>query len=472
MLKNAFAHGRKAGVSTLPPGARRKIREFFFAFFPASARKRMRRAEARRTQCDINRLSAHSRRAHDGTALPVFATIVTAMALAWAGCSGKPAATPTPVVAVQVAMVQRKTMERMITTDALLYPLNQATIVPKISAPVREFYVSRSSRVHQGQLLAVLENKDLSALVVESQGAYDQAKAAYATSTEITLPAQIQAAELTVNATKQAMEANRAVYQSRLKLYKAGAMARNLMNQSLVTYIQARNQYQIAESNLKALQSIGKEQQLKSAQAALASAQGKYLAAKAQLKYSRIRSPIAGVVTSSPLYPGEMASAGTPLITVMNVSRVVARAHIAPHQAAWLRPGDPATISLGSGQDAVRGKVTVVSPALDPSSTTVQVWIEAPNPDLRLKPGATIQVNMVAQTIHHALAVPAAAVLTDSGGNTSVMVVGPDSIARQTAVKIGIREGRNVQILSGLESGERVVTEGAYGLPDGTKVKY
>ncbi|MGH9582599.1 MAG: biotin/lipoyl-binding protein, partial [Bryobacteraceae bacterium] len=142
------------------------------------------------------------------------------------------------MVTVQVAPVQRKTIERMITASALLYPVNQATIVPKISAPIRKFYVNRGSHVKAGQLLAVLDNKDLSAAVVENRGAYEQAQATYATSTKVTLPAQIQAAQLSVKATRQAMEADRSVYQSRLKLFKAGAIARNLMNQSHVAYIQ------------------------------------------------------------------------------------------------------------------------------------------------------------------------------------------------------------------------------------------
>lgn len=393
------------------------------------------------------------------------------MAVAWSGCSGPGAAQPEPVVTVQLAAVSRKTIQQIITANALLYPLDQATIVPKISAPIRKFYVQRGSRVHQGELVAVLDNKDLSAAVVENKGAYDQAQASYTTSVDVNLPAAMQSAQLNVKATKQAMDAAGLVYHSRLKLYKAGAIARNLMDQSHVAYIQARNQYEIALANLKALEAVGKQQQIKAAEGQLASAKGRYLAAQAQYDYSEIRSPIDGVVTDRPLYEGEMASAGTPLMTIMNISHVVARAHISPQQASLLRVGDAARIVLGQNQDSVPGKVSVVSPALDPSSTTVQVWVDAANPGDRLKPGATVQLQMVAQTVENALAVPAAAVLTASDGTTSIMMVESDGRAHQTTVKTGIRQGDEIQILSGLQAGQRVVTEGAYGLPDGTKVK-
>lgn len=390
--------------------------------------------------------------------------------LACTGCSSKETTPPEPVASVKVATVERKTIQRVVTADAVLYPIDQATIVPKISAPIRKFYVVRGSHVRAGELLAVLDNKELSAAVVESQGAYDQAQATYATSTQVTLPAQIQTAQLNVQATRQAMHATELVYQSRLKLYKAGAIARNLMDQSRVTYIQARNQYKIASANLKAVEAVGKKQQLKAAEGQLTSARGKYLAAQAQYSYSEIRSPIDGVVTERPLYAGEMASAGSPLVVVMNISTVVARAHIAPQQAAEVQAGDPASIAVG--QATIQGKISMVSPALDPGSQTVEVWVQAPNPGGRLKPGAAARVRMVTETFPNALVIPASAVLTAPEGSTSVMVVGPDRRARETNVKTGIREGDEVQILSGLEASQRVVTEGAYGLPDGSKVKF
>lgn len=394
-----------------------------------------------------------------------------ALALASTGCS-KEAPSPEPVVNVQVATVQKGAIQQIVTADAVLYPLDQATLVPKISAPVRKFYVNRGSRVHAGELLATLDNKDLHAVVVENQGAYDQAQAQYDASTKVNLPAQIQAATLDAQNTQHAMEAAESVYKSRQELYKAGAIARNLLDQSQVAYVQARSQYEIAKANLQSLQAVGKDQQLKSAQGQLKSAEGRYMAAQAQYSYSEIRSPIDGVVTDRPLYEGEMASAGTPLITVMNTSRIVARAHLSPQDAAGLQLGDAAQISLDNGKQMVQGKVSVVSPALDPNSTTVQVWVEAPNPDGRMKPGATAQIRAVAKTIPNALEIPSAAIVTDSDGKTSVMVVGPHNHAHQVRVTEGIQQDGKVQILSGLQQGQRVVTEGAYGLPDGTKVQF
>jgi len=375
-----------------------------------------------------------------------------------------------PVVPVQVATVEKTTLQRTVTAEAVLFPLQQSAIVPKISAPVKAFYVKRGSRVRKGQLLAVLENRDLAAAAQENQGAYNQAEATYATTTSAQLPEEIQKAQLDTQAAKQMLEAQQKIYNSRQELFQQGAIPRKELDQAGVDLTQARNQYQIAQKHLDALMATGKQQALKSAAGQLESAKGKFLGAAAQMSYSQIRSPIDGVVTDRPLYPGEMAAAGTPIVTVMDISQVIAKAHIPQPEAALLKVGDNATIAVPGESEPVDAKVTVVSPALDPNSTTVEVWVQAKNPKQRLKPGTSVQVSMVAQTIPDALVIPAAALLTGQDGTTTVMVVGADNRAHQKPVSLGIRQGDQVQITEGLQAGDHVVASGAYGLPDNTQV--
>jgi HlyD family secretion protein len=383
------------------------------------------------------------------------------------GCSKEKREEPT--VNVQAEAVETKTLERTVTADAILFPLQQSAIIPKITSPVKKFYVKRGSRVHKGQLLAVLENRDLAAAAQENRGAYDQAQAAYATTTAASLPEEIQKAHLDLQVAKETLEAAQKVFDSRQNLFQQGALPRRDLDQASVSLVQARSQYDIAQKHLNSVLAVSKKQELKSAAGQLESAQGKYLGAQAQLGYSEIRSPIDGAVTDRPLYAGETPVSGAPLITVMDLSQVIARAHIPQDEAALLKVGDKATITAPNA-DPVNGSVTVVSPALDPNSTTVEVWVQAKNPGQRLRPGSSVKVSMVAQTIRDASVVPAAAVLTAPDGGTSVMVVGSDSHAHQRNVKLGIKQGDEVQIAEGLKVGEKVVTTGAYGLPDNVKV--
>jgi HlyD family secretion protein len=208
----------------------------------------------------------------------------------------------------------------------------------------------------------------------------------------------------------------------------------------------------------------------KSAQGQLESAKGKFQGAEAQLQYSEIRSPISGVITDRPLYPGEMAAAGTPLLTIMDISQVVARAHIPQTEAVLLKRGDNATLSAPGLDQPIAGKLVLVSPALDPSSTTVEIWVQCKNPKELLRPGTSAQITMVARTVPDALAIPAASLLTAQDGTTSVMVAGNDSKAHQQTVKAGFHDEDKVQILEGLQAGQKIVGTGAYGLPDNSKI--
>ena len=399
-----------------------------------------------------------------------FHTLVIATALALAcACSSEPKEAE-PSVPVQIVPVSKASLQQTITSDAVLFPITQSALIPKISAPVKKFYVNRGNHVRAGQLLAQLENRDLAAAAQENRGAFDQAQATYATATAADIPQELQKAQLDAQAAKQTFDAAQKVYDSRKELFQQGALPRKELDQAGVDLTNARNQYEIAQKHLESLNAVGYQQAQKSARGQLESAQGKYQGAEAQLSYSEIRSPINGVVTDRPLYPGEMASTGTPLLTVMDISQVVARAHIPQQSAALLKVGDKAELTVPGFDTAFPGRVTVVSPALDPGSTTVEVWVTLKNPREQLKPGTSVQLSMVAKSVADALVVPAASLLTAPDGSVSVMLAGNDGHAHQTAVKTGIREGDQVQIVQGLHAGDKVVGTGAYGLPDNSKI--
>jgi len=152
-----------------------------------------------------------------------------------------------PTVTVQVAAAEEGKIERKIGADAVIYPLRQAALVPKVNAPVNKFYVERGSHVHAGELLAQLENQDLLAARTDSEGAYQQAQAAYETTTKQSLPEETQKAELDARAAREVKESAQKTYEGLQKLLQQGAVARKTVEDANVAYIQARNQDAIAD---------------------------------------------------------------------------------------------------------------------------------------------------------------------------------------------------------------------------------
>jgi len=389
--------------------------------------------------------------------------IVVACAAVSVSCRHKEEAEATPVVTVDVAPVLLSSIQRTILAEAVLYPRQQAAISPKIAAPIHKTYVQRGSRVHAGQLLLELENRDLAGATAESRATFDQAQATFETAARATVPQELQKAELDTRAAKDALDAQQAIYDNRQRLLQEGAIAEKDVNDARANLSQARTQYETARKLLEDLQGFARDQELKAAAAQRDAARARFQSAEAQLSYSRIVSPIDGVVTDLPLYAGETPAGGQPVVTVMDTTKVIARAHIAQAEAAELKVGNDANV-IGPGGAPIAAKVTQISPALDASNTTVEVWVEADNGDGALRPGSTVKVEMIARTVPDALVVPQAAVLTSSSGATFAIVIDKDGKPHRRKIAVGIRDTGKVQITDGLDSGQRVATTGAFEL--------
>ncbi|MBZ5539891.1 MAG: efflux RND transporter periplasmic adaptor subunit [Acidobacteriia bacterium] len=404
-----------------------------------------------------------------GSAIPLAGAMATLFAVL-SGC-GSPEKEKEPVVSVQTTPARRGPISQIISGEAVVYPLQQAVIMPKITSTVSKFLVQRGSRVRKGQLLAVLENADLAAAAEQGKGEFEQAEASYTTTTGASLPQDLQKAELDAAAAKAGFDAQQKVYDSRKELFQQGAIPRRDLDSAEVALAQARSQYRVAERQWNDLQRLVQQQALKSASGQLSAAKGKYLGAKAQLSYSEIRSPIDGVVTDRPLYPGELATANQPLLTVMDTTRLIAKTHIAQSEAALLRAGNPADLRIPGLDASLKGRISLVSPALDPGSTTIEVWVEALKADPALKPGMTVEVAMTAKTAKDAIVVPASGLFKNSEGADYVLVAGSDGRAHLKTVQAGIRNAGLAQIVSGISAGEPVIVSGGYALPDNTQIK-
>ena len=154
----------------------------------------------------------------------------------------------------------------------------------------------------------------------------------------------------------------------------------------------------------------------------------------------------------------------------MDVSALVAKAHIPQIDAAQLKVGDAAQIKI-EGEDSVAGRVSLVSPALDPGSTTVEVWVETRKPSASLKPGMTVTLGITAKTVKDAIAAPSNAIFKNAEGAPYLLVAGTDKKAHQKVVQLGVRNSEFTQIVSGINAGDPIIVSGGYAIPDGTAIE-
>jgi multidrug efflux pump subunit AcrA (membrane-fusion protein) len=397
--------------------------------------------------------------------------LIAVLLVLLSACAKKDATVPDAPAPVQVTAVTQNTIRRTVAGDGALYPLDQANVMPKIAAPVQRFYVNRGDHVKQGQLVAVLENRDLVAAAAESKGGVDQAESNFRATQGATVPEAVVKAQTDLDSAREARDAAKKVVDSREQLFKQGALAGKLLDDAQVAYAQANSQFRAADEHLKALQSVSKEEQIKGAAAQVQTAKSHYDSQEAQVAYSRIVSPIGGVIADRSVNAGEMASPGSPLLSVIDITRVIARINVPEADASAVKVGQPVMITQSDKGEQVEGKVKVVSPAADANTTTVQVWVDIPNTGERLKPGTSVHAVIVAEEYKAATVVPAAAILPGEEGGTAVLTVDSNSTVHRKTVKVGVRDGNQVQILAGVSPGEEVVVVGGLGLDDKAKVK-
>lgn len=396
--------------------------------------------------------------------------LIALLCLGAAGCK-KSEPTPEVAVSVQAAKPETGPISEQITGDAILAPLAQAALSPKISAPVKEFYVQRGAHVHAGQLLVSLEDRDLAATALDNRGSYTAAEAAYDQTTKAQMPEDTQRAELDLAQAKANLDLNKSIVSGRRQLFKEGAIPGRDLDTAEAALVQAQAAYDTAAKHLQSVQSVSHTAAGKTAEGQLTSAKGKFQNAEAMLSYASLRSPIDGVVTDRPLFSGETAQAGTPVITIMDTSSLLAKVHLSQAVTQRMKVGDKAQVTVPGMDAPVDATVSLISPALDPGSTTVEVWVRLKNPDGKLKAGTPVHLAIAGRTVPDALQIPTEALIPAKDGSLGVMIVGSDGAAHLKPVQIGIRLSDKVQITSGIGSSDTVITSGGYGIDEGTKVE-
>ena len=209
--------------------------------------------------------------------------------------------------------------------------------------------------------------------------------------------------------------------------------------------------------------------QLDLQQASAARARADAAEATAAIGDRMIRAPFAGLVGLRTISAGAVVSAGTPLVTISDVSRIKLDFTVPETQLAGLAVGQPVEAAAAAFPgEAFRGAIASIDPAIDPSSRAVLVRAILPNPGARLKPGMLLDVT-VRRAQREAVAVPELAVV-GRGDARYVFVVDPAGKARQVPVSTGLRDAGLIEV-RGLPAGARVIGEGVVKVADGMKVR-
>jgi HlyD family secretion protein len=405
-----------------------------------------------------------------------FVVLLFAVLIVWRVRSSKSEAEtePTPTVSVKVAKAEKSTIAAPVTAVGTIWPREKADVAAKVSAPIKSMALLKNKLVRAGEVIAVLESRDLQAQRAEAVAALNEARANERSLVTGTIPKTNAEDQKALNDAHAKVNNARAIYERRRALYERGGISKKDLESSQLDLTTAENELRLQEQTvaLRARSLNPNDRALASARTA--QAQQHLATLDAQLSYATIRSPITGIVTDQFQYEGEFASAGGKLVTIADTSTVIVKAPFSDTAVAQVKTGDTVTVvPTDTSAEEMHGQVTLLSRSSDATSRTVEVWVTLGNGDGKLRANGAAQVTIAANSKDDAIVVPASAVTleTSNADEGTVMVVDDQNVAHETKVTIGIRNEDKVEIVEGLKGGETVVIEGNYALPDKTKVE-
>lgn len=194
-----------------------------------------------------------------------------------------------------------------------------------------------------------------------------------------------------------------------------------------------------------------------------------YELAKLDVEHAVIKAPISGVVSERMIKTGNMVKVNDPVFRVTDFQPLLAVLHVPEHEMNKLKLHQPTLLSVDAQKgETFQGHIERISPVVDPNTGTFKVTVSVSDASGRLKPGMFGRIKIVYDVHKQTVTVPKDAVISEDDLN-SVFVI-KDKVAFKRAVNTGYINGTRIEILSGLEPGEQVVTTGQSSLKDSAMV--
>lgn len=333
-----------------------------------------------------------------------------------------------PPMTVEVAEVGRGDIAARLTVVGNLIGLQTVDVVPRTGGRLVSVHVRLGDRVARGQVLAKIEDREIVEQVRQAE-------------------ASLQVAQATIRQREADLKFAETNLERSRNLYERQLLPRQSLDDAEARYAAAFAQLDLARAQLQQTQARLEELRI-------------------NLANTEIVSPVSGYVGRRNLDVGAWVSQNAPVASVVDISAVRLVANVVERDLRLVGAGDAAVVEVDAFPgEQFTGRIARVAPVLDPQTRTAEMEIEIPNPDGRLKPGMYARVSLTVDERRNVVVVPKAAVV-DYDGRRGVFAVTEEGRSRFVPVQVGIDDPSRVQIVSGVEPGDRIVVVGASSLRD------
>ena len=390
----------------------------------------------------------------------------------------------TPVSATEITV--------RITASGTVEPIRTVNLSPKSAGIVEELFVEQGDRITQGQLIARMDSSQVQAQIVQNQASVDEARAQLDDAINGASTTDIGQAEAALSAAQAQLQDARArlnLSQNELdrsqRLFDQGAISRSDLDRAInenrsasANVEQALARAEEAQQRLFDQQDGNDAETIAQAEARLQRALGQLQSAQVQLNDTQVRAPFDGIITQ------RFASTGafvTPTATASDVTSATSTAIVAIASGlevvAEVPEADISSIEVGQTveiradafpEETFEGKVRLIAPeAIERQNVTVfQVRVQLTTGLDQLRSNMNVNATFIGSTLESALVVPAVSIITQ-GGESGVLTPGEDNQVQFEPVVLGVPVGDRIQVIDGLEAGDRVFID----LPPGQNLE-
>lgn len=359
--------------------------------------------------------------------------------------------------AVDVLTVQRKDLMKNIILTGQTVPISQVDIVAKYTGKITQVTVDLGQSVSQGQELIIQDMSDVNILLAQNGASLRQASA-----DAIESNANFEASYQKAQADYQHSVTN---YQRYKTLYDQGAISKETLDNAEQQVTTARAALDTWSKQMAA----GSAASVMSKRAASDKAQSAIDALQNQKNDLVLRAPRNGIIGFRQAEVGGMAQAGQKLLSIVDNSNIFVDCSVSEQDIGQIILGMPTTISVESLGKSYTGKIIYISPAMDTKLQTFTIRIALDSPDNSIKTGMFARTNIIVTLRPQTLFIPKEAVLSMNGSDRIFVVDGNNQVTERV-VKLGLRNDKSVEILSGINEGEQVAVSNLARLKTGVTI--
>jgi RND family efflux transporter MFP subunit len=331
-------------------------------------------------------------------------------------------------VLVDSTLVTKGDISEVSTVSGKIIPRVEVNVVPKMPGRVAQVFFDVGDQVHKGDVLISLDDAEYRTGLESSEAALAMSKIGQSQS-----QTQYQDAAKNLERMKN--------------LYEQGAIS--------------KQQLESAQTGLEMADPAMAAAKIRQAEAAVETA-------KTQIENTVIKSPADGIISARTVEVGEMA-AQSPVMTVVDIDTVEVETNITESKINKLKEGQKVDVIVSAvSKKPLKGTISSISPAVDSKSGAFPMKIKISNPGHKLKPGMFAEIKLTLETRKGVVIIPKEAVV-NSGKGKYVFVI-RNNKALQTNIKSGLEDDTNLEVVSGLKSGDKIVVTGQQKLQDQTPV--